>query len=138
MPVIPSDAEDVKVDETPSVTDETVGEPVAVGIKEPSVDVAVVAGAVPAPEPEKLTPVAVSDTELEIVLLRSEVELASEEELTMPLGPNVIPVDDGGSEEADVVGTGTTSRTPLVVGRTITPGRPPVDATLLASELLAG
>lgn len=132
MPVIPSDAEDVKIDVRPSVTDETVAEPVTVGTEEASVDVGALVGAVP--EPEKLTPVAVSDTELEIVLLRSEVEVESVE-LTMPLGPNVIPVDDGRSEAADVVGTGTTPARALV-GRTITPGRPPVDAALPASELV--
>jgi hypothetical protein len=93
-------------------------------------------------EPEKVIPVAVSDTELGIVWVRSEVELASAEELIMPLGPKVIPrsVDDGASEEADVVGEATIApgTLPVVVGKTTTPGRPPVEPTLPASELVPG
>jgi len=116
--------------------------------------VAVPVGAVAAPEPEKVIPVAVSNTEVGIARVRSEVELASAEGLTTPLGPNVIPVsvDDGGSEEADVVGRRTTpgippvvvgkrmtlGRPPVVVGRMITSGRPAVDPTLLASEVVSG
>lgn len=88
-----------------------------------------------------MIPVAVSNTEVGIVWVRSEVELASAEELTTPLGPNVIPrsVADGGSEEADVVGRRTTAGIPpVVVGKRMTSGRPAVDPTLLASELVSG